>query len=152
VRCSVARLHVRVESELPIAAERAWELMSNPAMLNFVMPPVMGLSGLPERWSGAGGVDRLELRAFGRIPLWEHVIRFERFEPNQIVTDESGGPVKVWRHAARVEPLDRSRCRYVDDIEVDAGWATPLVWAYAQYQYRHRQRQWRALARVLAST
>ena len=143
-------MRVRVETELPISADRGWELVSKPALLEFVMPRVMGLSGLPERWSGAGGMDRLGLRLFGVVPMWDHVIRFERFEPYEIVTDESGGPVSVWRHTARFEPLSADSCLYVDDIEIEAGRLTPLVWAYASYQYRHRQRRWRALARVLA--
>lgn len=38
---------------------------------------------------------------------------------------------------------------YEDRIVIDAGVPTPVVAAYAAGFYRHRQRRWRALARLL---
>jgi hypothetical protein len=48
-----------------------------------------------------------------------------------------------------VRPLDENRSIYRDVIDIDAGSLTVLVWAWASWFYRHRQRRWRALAKTL---
>jgi hypothetical protein len=48
-----------------------------------------------------------------------------------------------------IKPLDNSRSFYRDTVEIDAGILTFVVWAWANWLYRHRQRRWRALAKTL---
>jgi hypothetical protein len=48
-----------------------------------------------------------------------------------------------------IKPRDDSRSLYRDTIEIDAGILTFVVWAWANWLYRHRQRRWRALAKTL---
>ena len=54
-----------------------------------------------------------------------------------------------WDHLVSIKPLDESRSLYRDTIEIDAGKLTFIVWAWANWFYRHRQRRWRALAKSL---
>lgn len=54
--------------------------------------------------------------------------------------------IQRWDHLITVEPDGSRRTRYTDRIEIEAGWLTPLVWAFAQVFYAHRQRRWRRLA------
>jgi hypothetical protein len=70
-------------------------------------------------------------------------------DDTHVMTNESGGFVRVWNHDARFKPLGPARCSYTDTIEIDAGLLTPLVVAWAHMQYRVRQRRWRQLAAVL---
>lgn len=90
----------------------------------------------------------------GVLPVSRHRIRIERIDPasRTMRSDEGGGLVRSWRHLIRVTPLGDGRCRYEDVIEIDAGALTPAVRVFAGVFYRLRQRRWRALAPVLAST
>jgi hypothetical protein len=65
-----------------------------------------------------------------------------------VQTEEGGGPIRLWEHRISVEPLGEVRCRYTDDLVIDAGGLTPAVMAFANLFYRHRQRRWRRLART----
>ena len=55
----------------------------------------------------------------------------------RFVSEEEGAGVKLWRHTLSVVPDGRG-ARQVDEIEIDAGWATPLVALLARRMYRKR--------------
>ena len=85
------------------------------------------------------------------ITAWSHELRMIRFDENEreILSHEQGGPVQIWNHRITVEPLSEKRCRYTDELEVQAGTLTPLIWLFAHLFYRYRQMRWRSLAQVL---
>ena len=100
----------------------------------------------------AGETYRVRLLFFGVIPAWWHEIRIVRLDDTdrEIVTSEGGGLVKEWHHRITIDERGPWRSFYTDEIDIKAGVLTPLVWAYAQFFYRYRQRRWRKLARRLA--
>jgi hypothetical protein len=57
--------------------------------------------------------------------------------------------VRRWDHLIRIRPLANDCCRYLDEIDIDAGPLTLLVWLFAQVFYRHRQRRWQRVAERL---
>lgn len=144
---------VRVSTRLEAPADLVWGTLRKTELLLYVMRPLLSVRGeLPESWPGVGETVRIErLVLFGLVPLWPHEIRVLRFDEDarEALTEEAGGPVKVWRHRIKVEPLTQKSCRYTDEIEVEAGRLTPLVRVFAGVFYRHRQARWRALARVI---
>ena len=66
-----------------------------------------------------------------------------------MLTNERGGPVRMWNHRIKVEPLSERRCLYTDELELRAGVLTAFVWLIAHLFYRYRQMRWRNLAQVL---
>jgi hypothetical protein len=68
----------------------------------------------------------------------------------EVRTEESGGPLRTWRHRLTAEPVDDRSCRYADEVELDAGRLTPATAAVVRLFYRYRQHRWKALCRVLA--
>lgn len=93
----------------------------------------------------------LHLRFLGLLPGWTHQIAIERLTPEEIVSHEHGGPIRVWNHCPTFVPTSPASCRYTDAVEIRAvGPLTPLAAAFAAVMYRYRQARWRALARVLA--
>jgi hypothetical protein len=68
----------------------------------------------------------------------------------EIQSRESDPIVRRWDHRIRVQEISDCRAHYSDEIEIDAGILTPVVWLFAAGFYRHRQRRWRAIARRLA--
>ncbi len=91
---------------------------------------------------------------FGLLPFSKHRLTIESIddEERRIVSDESGGLVRRWHHEIELTRIDDARSAYLDRIEIDAGVMTWLVAAFAHVFYRHRQRRWRRLARLLAAT
>ncbi len=89
----------------------------------------------------------------GVVPFSRHRLRVERVDPvgRVLQSDEGGGLIRRWRHRIAVTPLGPDRCRYVDEIDIDAGVLTPAVRAFAAVFYRARQQRWRRLAPLLAA-
>lgn len=50
--------------------------------------------------------------------------------------------IRKWHHTITIEPLSKGECRYNDEVEVEAGLITPVIWIFAHIFYRHRQKRW----------
>ena len=150
-------MKVRVSTRLDCAPDAAWEAVQTTALLEHVARPILRLApcygrSFPERWEEGLEVT-VALRLFGVLPAGRHTIRIRTLDPGRrvIETSESGGMVPVWNHRIEVARVDSGDAVYTDDVDVRAGWRTPLVWLFAHFFYRHRQRRWRRLASQLAT-
>lgn len=96
--------------------------------------------GAPERWT-QGSTYRFRCYLFGVVPLGAHTIFIERVDPValEIQSREHEALVRHWDHLIRIRPTPDGNALYSDEIEITAGLLTPLVWAFAQWFYRHRQ-------------
>jgi hypothetical protein len=147
-------MRVFVQSTLPCDAELGWDRVQTSALLREICRPLIRLAPacgddeLPARWADQLTV-RLRTYLFGVIPLGTRTLLFEYVDPlrREIQTREHDPLVRRWDHRIRFEPLAPGSSRYTDDVEVEAGVLTPLVWAFAQWFYRHRQRRWKRVAR-----
>ncbi len=143
-------MKVKVSSNFNISAEQAWQLVQQSDTLLYVTRGLLGFqpleSELPEKWR-SGITVPLRIVLFSLIPAWRHEVRFVSVSEadRQILTNESGGAIKTWDHLATVKPTNEGRCTYSDEIEVDAGLLTPLIWLYANAFYRYRHLRWRRL-------
>ncbi|MBB5020191.1 hypothetical protein HNQ59_003508 [Chitinivorax tropicus] len=54
--------------------------------------------------------------------------------------------IRRWDHHITLLESDQGT-RYIDHMEIDAGWLTPAIWLLAKCFYVHRQRRWLKLAR-----
>ena len=147
-------MRINISTPLEAPADLVWELLGKSQTLRYVAEPLLCFEGdLPERWPGPGdGIVRVErMLFFCVIPAWSHELRMVRFDEDsrEILTNEQGGPVKVWNHRIKVDPLSKKRCLYTDELELDAGALTPFIWLFAHLFYRYRQMRWRSLAKVL---
>ena len=104
----------------------------------------------------AGGVSRgQEVRTrlffFHAIPAWEHHLRLDSVDDarRELLSRERGGFVRSWEHRISIEPEGPHRCRYTDEVSIEAGIFTAVVWAFACLFYRYRQRRRRRLVRDL---
>ncbi len=144
---------VTVNTELPAPAEAVWRAVSTPAAFEHVAAPLI-------RYPAAGSIDRPWRRndvvegwtfLFGIIPFSKHHLRIADLDDDahRLTSAEHGGVIRTWNHVIEVERAAPGRCRYTDRIDIDAGPLTRLVAAYAHVFYRHRQRRWTRLARLL---
>jgi hypothetical protein len=143
-----------VSTPLNCSAAKAWNEVSKSSLLLHVIWPlvrVIPVGGpFPERWS-EGLTVQCKLFLFGFIPTGVHTIYIEEIDQKnyQIKSREHDPLITRWDHLISIKPLDDNQSIYRDTIDIDAGSLTLVVWAWANWFYRHRQRRWRALARTL---
>jgi hypothetical protein len=149
-------MRVYVESVLACPPERVWAEVQTPRLLLEIIDPLLRFEPVdedtfPQTWA-EGTTVRLRTYAFRVLPLGDHAIHVERVDPShrEIQTREHSRLIRRWDHRIRVRPTPDGHTLYSDEIDIDAGLLTPLVWLFAQGLYRHRQRGWRRVARRLA--
>lgn len=137
-------------SVFPAAREDVFERLKALRTLQYIAAPLASFSPL----EGSAGLTWREgedfafrLKLFGFLPLGIHKIHVLAFDAAafQISTKESNPHVPVWNHRISLESTLAGETRYTDEVEIDAGWKTPLVCAWAKRFYAHRQKRWRKL-------
>jgi|SRR5690606_26722648 len=142
-------MKLKESTELSASANRVWELVKLSGTLVYVSRGLLGFAGaerFPLEWEEGMEVET-RLLFLGVLPGWRHRLTFAEVDDARrtLATREEGGPVRRWNHVISVAPLDSQRCRYTDEVEIEAGPFTPFVWLFANIFYRHRQRRWRSL-------
>ena len=142
-----------IETYLPSSAEKVWEALLRRDTFLYVTSGMLGFRGR-ERWPDVfhqGMEIETRLVFWHLIPGWKHTLRIVRVdkESKELVSEESGGPVQKWNHRIRLEREAAQKCNYTDEVEIEAGPLTAVIWAFAQVFYRYRQMRWRRLARTL---
>ncbi len=149
-------MKVHVESILNCSPEQVWSEVQKSSLLLEVIKPLarvtpLDAAGFPERWQEHETI-RCRLTVLGIIPVGTHVLQIKRVDPatREIESREHDALVRRWNHLIRVRSTPDGRALYVDEIEISAGFCTVLVWLFASWFYRHRQRRWRRVAERLA--
>ena len=104
----------------------------------------------PERWSEE--LTTVANRSSsGSFRSGVRTLHFEKIDHKnyELQSREHDPLIARWDHLVSIKPLDDTRAIYRDTIDVGAGSLTFVVWAWANWFYRHRQRRWRALAKTL---
>jgi len=140
-------MKLRVSSVLPVNAGQAWALM-NPETLKRITRGLVSFEGqVPEKYE-EGDVVHTRLRLFGLFPAYDYEMRCVLLDRagGVLVSHEKGGLVRSWQHHISIQPLTATTSRHTDEVEIDAGLATPVVWALANVFYRVRHARERQLA------
>lgn len=148
-------MKVYVESILNCLPDQAWAEVQTSRLLLEITSPVLKILALPgahfpERWI-EGSTVLCTAYVVGFIPLGTHSLLFESIDSvrRQIQTRESNAIVRRWDHLISVRETVGGQTWYSDEIEVDAGALTLLVWIYAVLFYRYRQWRWKSVAKRL---
>ena len=89
----------------------------------------------------AGTSSSYHFRMWGIIPFGIHTINIKRFDIDEIVSCEGNKFVPVWNHRIHLKDIG-DQTEYTDEVDIDAGWKTVLVWLWAKAFYAHRQKRW----------
>jgi hypothetical protein len=148
-------MRVDVSTSLNCSAAKAWDEVQTSALLLRVIWPLarivpVGAPSFPERWS-EGETVLCSSFIFGFIPIGVRSLYFKRIDEAAGVreTRESDPLVKRWDHRVTIRPDGADRSVYRDEIDIDAGPWTFLVWAWASWFYRHRQARLRKITKTL---
>jgi hypothetical protein len=145
---------VDVSTVLNCSAAKAWNEVQKTSLFLYVIWPLVRVvptgAPFPERWS-EGLTIQCKSFVFGVIPIGVRTLHFEKIDQKnyEIQSREHDPLIARWDHLVAIKLLDDSRSIYRDTIDIDAGRLTVVVWAWANWFYRHRQRRWRALAKTL---
>ena len=148
----VKSLKVDVQTELQAPIATIWSRLQTVALLREVMAPIASLgmvdgAAFPVTWK-EGITYRFKIYVLGFIPTGIRDLKIERIDPirHQLQSREREPLIQRWDHLITLQAIGPSKTLYRDEIEIEAGWMTVLVWAFAQVFYRHRQRKWRRIA------
>jgi hypothetical protein len=141
---------------LPCPADAAWSEVQKVSLLQEIARPLVTFASagdgvLPARWPSAGTVE-LRMFLFGWVPLGLHELRVETVDSGrrEIQTRERDRMVRRWDHRISIVERGTDACAYSDEVEIEAGPWTALVWLFAQAFFRHRHRRWASVASRLA--
>lgn len=143
---------VIVSTHFDASADDIWSVATTTRLLHFVAAPMVSFTPvepatLPQRWED--GDYLCALRLFGFLPFGQQVIGISYPEPEgetRFLRDNGhSASIKKWDHWVSVSP-EGDGTRYQDKLEIDAGWQTPVVAAFAKAFYTHRQSRLRKLA------
>ncbi|MGD8244871.1 MAG: hypothetical protein PVI63_06740 [Anaerolineae bacterium] len=143
----------RIQTELPSPAEKVWQALLKRDTFLYITRGMLGFQGA-DQWPevfGEGLEIETRLVFLHLIPGWKHRLRVVRIdeEKREMASEEEGGLIQQWNHRIFVERVAAQRCRYTDEIDIEAGLLTGIVWVYAHIFYRYRQARWRRLAKGL---
>lgn len=141
----------RISTQFACTESELWNKLERPESLRFVASPLLAFKPIePASLGGEWEVGRdypLKLYLLGLIPLGRHTIRLVKIDRDQniISSRERGLLARVWNHEISFREIQPGSVTYTDEIDIRAGWLTPLIWLFAQLFYRHRQRRWKVL-------
>jgi len=145
---------VRVTSVFPAGADAVWERLQRLDTLRYIARPYATFDPLKNTslvWR-QGETSRFALRLFGIFYIGVHTINVVKFDRDTLTiqTREGNNRVPVWNHKIVLKRQGAAKTQYTDTVEIFAGWATPIVYAWGVMFYRHRQRKWRKLLKGAA--
>ncbi|HKK53320.1 MAG TPA: hypothetical protein VKA74_17105 [Myxococcota bacterium] len=143
----------RISTRLACSEEELWQRILEPKSLQFVASPLLSFAPANEgdldgEWQ-VGTPYPLQLYLLKFIPLGGHTIELLSIDErtHTLVSRERGRLARVWNHTISFQQAAPGFVDYTDEIEIHAGWLTPVIWSFAQIFYRHRQRRWKVLLR-----
>ncbi|MEM6538958.1 MAG: hypothetical protein AAF668_14660 [Pseudomonadota bacterium] len=143
---------IREKTILDTTPDRLFEEVSKSAALLHVSKGMMSFTPIdpphfPELWEERKYL--VSMKFAGALPIGTQIIGIEIPPPSDgryFVRDNGySDTIKKWDHMITIEPTGDGRSAYEDRLDIDAGWRTPFVAAFAKAFYAHRQRNWKKL-------
>ncbi|RFA19478.1 hypothetical protein [Subtercola boreus] len=136
-------MKVMLKLTLDCSVDAAWRALQSPAVFREVSAPLLSVSSLEPggfRTTWPEGENRVEIEAFGLLPMGRQVIDIDRTHTQhpgvRIIHDKghaaSGALTLVtkWDHrmAVSVDPYEPAKTLYRDRLIIGAGALTPAIW------------------------
>lgn len=135
--------------------EKCLAEVRTPRLMLHIATPLVQFSpiepkSLPDQWEEKEYL--VSVRLFGLLPVgrqWVSISGRDRSSELgrfhvELRDNGRGTLMSKWDHLITIEASGQG-CSYSDRVEVRAGVITPLVWLFAWFFYRHRQRRWQRL-------
>ncbi|MGH1578364.1 SRPBCC family protein [Planktotalea sp.] len=129
--------------------EKVWAVATDIDCLKEAVRGLLTFTGLPSGAIHKGQVLDVEVSLFGILPAQPYRMEVVDFDPiaMHFTSSEKGMGVKHWIHRLQVQPHALG-AELIDEIDIEAGWRTPIIAAWARYMYKRRHKpRLRMLAR-----
>jgi len=85
------------------------------------------------------------------IPIGKHTINVVKMDrvSREIDTNEYNKRVPIWNHYIKMEEISKNVTRYTDIVDLYAGLFTSLAAWWTLRFYKHRQRKWQKIAKMM---
>ncbi|MBY4891738.1 hypothetical protein KUL25_03040 [Rhodobacteraceae bacterium N5(2021)] len=148
---NVAVMERSITLPAPLVAVR--DAMTRPGLMQAVCAPILRFRLIhPPAWPDrfGPGAYAVQVRFLGVLPPGRQVINIS-FPPcpeGQFLMRDNGHAALIarWDHRLTAIADGTGRTRYTDRVEIEAGWKTALVAAFARALFAHRQRRLHHLA------
>jgi len=142
-----------IRTTLPVPPAKAWQMLLQRDAFLYATRGMLGFEGA-EDWPATfqeGQLIETRLILFNVIPAWKHALHLVRVDHDamEMASKEGGGLIRRWDHRKWIGEAAPNVCAYTDEIEIEAGPLTVLIWAYAHVFYRYRQWRMRRFAKRL---
>jgi len=147
----ITKMKLDVSCDLPCELAQAKQAVKTLGLLNYVATPVMQfecVDSLEEKTNLEARIYIMKAKLFGFLPLGLHTMEFSYLDSiDQFVMRDNGrsGLCKKWDHIMTFQKREQG-VHYRDGADIQAGILTPLIWLFALFFYKHRQRRWKRLA------
>ena len=138
-------------SILPAPAETVWEGLQQIKTMQYICAPMVAFQPLSAEtdalpWT-EGQTYKFRILLFGVVPFGTqetHVEQIDRdsFEMRSV---EHHTLIPVWDHTIRLRKINDANTLLADKIEIEAGWRTPAVYAWATRLVQNRHQKWRMI-------
>ncbi len=131
---------VQLTHVYPYPAERVWAIAVDLDHLKEVTAGLLVFRDLPSGRIHKGQQLRVQVSLFGKLPYQPYEMTVvECDDANRTFrSNEVGAGVKSWQHSLAVVADEEYGCRIEEQIDIDAGWMTPVFVAWARFLYRRR--------------
>nr|WP_315479329.1 hypothetical protein [uncultured Rhodoferax sp.] len=146
-----------LKTRLDCTAERCFDEVQTTRLLLHIAQPLVHFTPitppqLPARWEARE--YEVAMHLLGCIPLGRQMVRISGQDHSQrdghfsveLRDNGSGTLISRWDHRIFIQAAEQG-CHYTDQVDIRAGWLTPLVWLFAWGFYKHRQQRWQQLVR-----
>jgi hypothetical protein len=144
-------MKINLATYLPCSYEQAVQQVKTPGLLQHVAAPLVAFTPVdPKRFpcDWAQGTYKVKLRLFRFIPFGEQsiVISYPKTDCGFSLRDNGHSAlIPTWDHTITILQTPHG-VLYRDNVTIDAGIFTPIIWLFACIFYGHRQRRWHRLA------
>jgi ligand-binding SRPBCC domain-containing protein len=137
-------IKVRIKACHKCDAQNLWDINCNWQYFEKFTQDYVRFKNLPNGNMFKGQNINIEVSMFGITPFKPWQINFIEFDPNNYYfeTLENGAGIKKWHHISRIIDT-KNGVVLIDEIEIDAGFASWLfaIWALIYYSGRKNPRQ-----------
>lgn len=137
---------IRISSLFPASTDEIWDKLQRLDTLQYITAPLATFKPIDTtgmKWI-EGETSTFLLKIFSILPMGIHTIHVIQFNKDTLTvyTNESNKSVPIWNHKITLQTTDDATCCYTDEVELYAGWKTPIVFLWSKFFYKHRQRKW----------
>jgi len=145
-------MRTRLTTVLDCPKERVWQEVQTARLLEYIATPLVRFeplqpSRLPETW--VEGKYLVRMKIFGWFSIGKQWVVISMppagKDGYQIRDNGYGDHISKWDHWITIEDAPEGKTRYTDQVDIEAGLLTSLIWLFSQAFYHHRQRRWRTL-------